>query len=74
MSSDTKKLYAMAARLGLLERDSKEDAFHQLVYGLTKKEHVSELNQKELRKVTTVLASHTRNQSNFVVFHKVTLF
>ena len=51
MSSDTKKLYAMAARLGLLERDSEEDAFHQLVYGLTKKEHVSELNTKECKKV-----------------------
>ena len=55
MSSDTKKLYAMAARLGLLERDSEEDAFHQLVYGLTKKEHVSELNAKECKKVSDEL-------------------
>ncbi len=46
MAATTKKLYAMAAALGLLERGSKEDAFHQLVYGLTGKEHVSELQNR----------------------------
>lgn len=43
----TKKLYTMASKLGLVERSSKEDAFHQLVYGLTGKEHVSELTPEE---------------------------
>ena len=59
MSSDTKKLYAMAARLGLLERDSEEDAFHQLVYGITGKEHVTELTQAEKEEVRAELEKRT---------------
>lgn len=42
-----KRLYAMAAVLGLVESNNKDDAFHQLVYGITGKEHVSELNAAE---------------------------
>ena len=61
MAATTKKLYAMAAALGLLERGSKEDAFHQLVYGLTGKEHVSELSAAEANAVHRELQSRLRS-------------
>lgn len=51
----------MAAALGLLERGSKEDAFHQLVYGLTGKEHVSELSAAEANVVQRELQSRLRS-------------
>ena len=41
----TKRLYAIAAKLGLVEGG--EDAFHQIVYRVTGKEHVSDLNEAE---------------------------
>lgn len=61
MAATTKKLYAMAAALGLLERGSKEDAFHQLVYGLTSKEHVSELSAAEANAVHRELQRRLRS-------------
>lgn len=61
MAATTKKLYAMAAALGLLERGSEEDAFHQLVYGLTGKEHVSELSAAEANVVQRELQSRLRS-------------
>lgn len=61
MAATTKKLYAMAAALGLLERGSKEDAFHQLVYGLTGKEHVSELSAAEANAVHRELQRRLRS-------------
>ena len=61
MAATTKKLYAMAAALGLLERGSKEDAFHQLVYGLTGKEHVSELSAAEANAVHRELQNRLRS-------------
>lgn len=51
----------MAAALGLLERGSKEDAFHQLVYGLTGKEHVSELSAAEANAVHRELQRRLRS-------------
>lgn len=42
-----KRLYALAAVIGLVESNNQSDAFHQLVYGITGKEHVSELSQAE---------------------------
>lgn len=45
MKEVTKRLYAIAAKLGLVEGG--EDAFHQIVYRVTGKEHVSELNEAE---------------------------
>lgn len=61
MAATTKKLYAMAATLGLLERGSEEDAFHQLVYGLTGKEHVSELSPAEANAVQRELQCRLRS-------------
>lgn len=57
----TKRLYAMAASLGLLERNSKDDPFHQLVKGVTGKEHVSELNDAEKRAVEHELKIRSGN-------------
>lgn len=55
MATTTKRLYALANGLGLVENGSKEDPFHQLVYGLTGKEHVSDLTPSEARTVQAEL-------------------
>lgn len=55
MATMTKRLYALAAGLGMVERNGKEDAFHQLVYGVTGKEHVSELTEAEAFSVQRAL-------------------
>lgn len=55
MATTTKRLYTLASGLGLVERDSKEAPFHQLVYGLTGKEHISMLTQAEAKAVQTEL-------------------
>ncbi|MBQ6169774.1 MAG: DUF1018 domain-containing protein [Ruminococcus sp.] len=51
MATMTGRLYALASSLGMVERNSKEDAFHQLVYGITGKEHVGELTPAEANAV-----------------------
>lgn len=55
MAKMTRKLYALATELNLLERGNPEDPFHQIVYRITGKEHVSELNEKEAQEVMTEL-------------------
>lgn len=55
MAATTKSLYALAAGLGMVERNVKEDAFHQLVYGITEKEHVSDLTVAEAKMVEAEL-------------------
>lgn len=77
MATMTARLYALASELGMVERNNKEDAFHQLVYGLTEKEHISELTaeeanivQKELldrmkmRNRTIPLKKHSKEKKN----------
>ena len=60
MATMTKRLYALASGLGLVERNNKEDPFHQLIYGLTGKEHVSELTPSETRIVQAELQERMR--------------
>ncbi len=60
MATTIKRLYALASGLGLVERNNKEDPFHQLVYGLTGKEHVSELTPSEARIIQTELQERMR--------------
>jgi len=55
MAAMTKRLYALAAGLGMVERSEHEDAFHCLVYGMTGKEHVSELTEAEAKAVEAEL-------------------
>ena len=59
---DVKKLYAKAAVLGMVEPGSHEDAFHQLVYGMTGKESVKALTEPEFRKVENELKRRLRSR------------
>lgn len=63
MAAMTKRLYALAAGLGMVERTEREDAFHQLVYGITGKEHVSELTETEAKEVEAELLRRMRFQN-----------
>ena len=45
--NETQHIYALAARLGMVEHGSHEDALHTLVQGLTVKESVKELTPAE---------------------------
>lgn len=56
-----KRLYALAAVLGLVESNNKDDAFHQLVVGITGKEHVSDLTEDEKRTVERELKLRSGN-------------
>lgn len=61
----TKRLYALAASLGLVERNNKDDPFHQLVTGVTGKDSVSELTAAEGKAVERELMERMklRNRS-----------
>lgn len=43
-----KRVYAIAAGMDMVERNNKDDPFHQLIYGITEKISVSELTKSEL--------------------------
>lgn len=64
MAKMTRKLYAIAAELNLLERGNPEDPFHQIVYRITGKEHVSRLNQKEEKAVLAELLEYKEIEEN----------
>ena len=59
---DVKKLHAKAAVLGMVEPGSHEDAFHQLVFGLTGKESVKALTEPEFRRVENELKRRLRSR------------
>ena len=71
MASETRQLYALASGLGLVERGNKDDPFHQLVYGITGKEHVSELTPREIQAVKAELYDRMRlkNHALFMPTH-----
>lgn len=60
MATMTGRLYALASGLGMVERNNKEDAFHQLVFGLTGKEHVSDLTASEAKTIQKELQNRMR--------------
>ena len=62
MKNQTRQLYAIAAKLGLVEGG--EDAFHQIVYRVTGKEHVSDLNETEGMAVERELFRMKRQSSS----------
>ncbi len=64
MAKMTRRLYAIAVELNLLERGNPEDPFHIIVYRITGKEHVSELNQKEEKAVLKELLSYRETEEN----------
>lgn len=43
----TQRIYAMAARLGVLESGNKNDMLHTIVYRLTQKESIRTLDENE---------------------------
>lgn len=57
------KLYALAARAGLLEAGNKEDNFHQIVSGLTCKDSVKKLTEAEYKKVRGRLLQELENKN-----------
>ncbi len=59
----TKRLYALAAGLELIEKNSKDDPFHQLVAGITGKTSVSELTTAEAKAVETELLKRMKLSS-----------
>ncbi|MDL2217399.1 DUF1018 domain-containing protein [Christensenellaceae bacterium OttesenSCG-928-M15] len=48
---EIKRIYALGAGAGLLDRDSRDDLLHDVVYTLTAKESISALTQEEFRRV-----------------------
>lgn len=56
----TKRLYALASGLDMISRHEQEDAFHQLVYGITEKKHVSDLTDREAKAVEAELLKRMR--------------
>lgn len=70
MATITRRLYALAAGLGMVERSNKEDAFHQLVFGLTGKEHVSELTVSEANTVQRELQERMKLRNRIIPLKK----
>ncbi len=57
---EIRKVYALGARLGLVESNNKNDALHALVEGITGKGSVSNLNADEYKDVMTELYTRLR--------------
>lgn len=56
----TQRIYAMGARLGLVESGNKNDLLHELVYSIAQKSSVRELDEQEYKKVVAELANKLR--------------
>lgn len=54
----------------MVERSNKEDAFHQLVFGLTGKEHVSELTVSEANTVQRELQERMKLRNRIIPLKK----
>lgn len=50
-SQRTQRIYALGSRLGLLENGNKDDLLHNLVFRLTGKERIRDLNESEAKAV-----------------------
>ncbi|MGN1201865.1 MAG: phage protein GemA/Gp16 family protein [Eubacterium sp.] len=59
----TQRIYAMGARLGLLESGNKNDLLHELVYGITEKSSIRELSEQEYKEVVKELAERLKLQN-----------
>ncbi len=64
MAKITRKLYALASELNLLERGNPEDDFHIIVFRITGKSHVSELTEKQQKAVLTELLERKQMTEN----------
>lgn len=61
--SQIQRIYAMGARLGILEHGNKDDMLHALVYRITQKESVRSLTEDEYREVVKELAEQLKVQN-----------
>lgn len=61
--SQIQRVYAMGARLGLVESGNKNDMLHTLVFGITNKDSISSLTEGEYKEVVRELASRLRIQN-----------
>lgn len=59
----TQRIYAMGARLGLVDSKNKNDLLHELVYGMTEKSSIRELTEQEYKAVIKELAERLKLQS-----------
>lgn len=56
-----KRIYSLGSGLNLIDNKNKgNDLLHELVYGITGKEHVSKLNDKEFKEVEKELLNRMR--------------
>lgn len=62
--SQTQRIYAMGARLGILESGNRDDMLHALVYQITQKESVRSLTEKEYYKVVDELTKQLKAQNS----------
>lgn len=62
-SQQTQRIYAMGARLGLVESGNKHDLLHDLIYRITNKDSVRELDAKEYKSIVKELADRLAIQS-----------
>ena len=60
----TKRIYAVAAAMNMVERNNKDDAFHQLVSGITGKTSVKELTSAEAIAVEQELMKRMKLESS----------
>lgn len=60
----TQTLYAIAANAGLVEHGNKEDAFHQIVYGVTGKTSVKDLTNHEMKLVENEIRNRCKSSSD----------
>ena len=56
------KIYGIAAVLGMVESGNREDALHQLVYGMTGKDSVRSLSEAERKSVAAELRKRLRKE------------
>lgn len=59
----TQRIYAMGARLGLVETGNKNDMLHELVYGIADKNSIRELSEQEYKAVVKELAERLKLQN-----------
>lgn len=59
----TQRIYAMGARLGLVETGNKNDLLHELVYGISEKSSIRELSEQEYKEVVKELAERLKLQN-----------
>lgn len=59
----TQRIYAMGARLGLVESGNKNDLLHELVYSVTQQESIRELTEQEYKKVIKELSERLKLQN-----------